>query len=413
MGSVLTQALPVIGGLLGSAILGPEVLAPALGLEAGGTAAGALGAGLGSTIGGLAGGEKPLQALEGGAISGGTDALAQGLTNNWSSLFGGGNAAGTAAGATTSPSTATPTATPASAPSAAGGVGGSLTGAAGTAAPASVPLSSPDVTLSGGGTNLSTGSVGSGVSDGGGASSGGGSWLSRNVTDPISNLFNGSSGANAGPSYSVNAPIGQQVAADVASAPSTPIQTIQAAAPGAASGGGGGASSGGGIGSFLGKNANWLLPAAGLGYEALSQTPPKGTNALTSEANQLAGQGQQLQSYLNTGTLPPGAQNSLNQAAQQAEAAIRSQYAARGMSGSSAEAQDLANVAQTTAAQGQQLAMQLLQQGVTETNLSSELYTQLMQQQMQQDQQLSGAITNFATAAAGGGGGNTFKIVGA
>lgn len=159
------------------------------------------------------------------------------------------------------------------------------------------------------------------------------------------------------------------------------------------------------LGSFLSNNANILLPAAGLGYQAIqgNQTP-KGQNQIQGQAAQLNSQGQQLQGYLQNGTLPPGVQQSLTQAADQAKAAIRSQYAARGMSGSSAEAQDLANVDQQVQSQGTNIAMQLLQQGVQETGMSSQLYNTIMNANLQQDQNLGGAISNFASSVAGGGG---------
>lgn len=331
--------------------------------------------------------------------------IGQGISN----LFGGGNAAGTSAGATTAGSSSTPTATPTATPSAGAATGGTLPGAAGASAPASVPLSSPDVTLSGGGgTNLSTGGANVGTPSIDNVSAG-------SIGTPsggIDNILNGGSSVKlptgSGASGGGGSNSGGFLSNLFGGGSSTPnVGNVLGVS-------GGGSSSGSGIGGFLGRNAGALIPAATLGYEALTQTPPKGTNQLTDEANQLSAQGNQLQSYLNSGTLPPGAQNSLNQAAQQAQAAIRSQYAARGMSGSSAEAQDLANVAQQTAAQGQQLAMNLLQQGVSETNLSSQLYQTLMKDQMEGDASLGSAITNFATAAAGGApGGGTFKIVGA
>jgi hypothetical protein len=157
-------------------------------------------------------------------------------------------------------------------------------------------------------------------------------------------------------------------------------------------------------GSFLKGNASWLLPAGTLGYDALKSTQGLGNipgyNQLNTEAGQLASQGSQLQGYLQTGTLPPGVSQSLNQAATAATASIKSQYAARGMSGSSAEAADLANVQNTVAGQGAQIALQLLNTGVNESNLSSELYGKIMQANITQDNQLGTALTAFASAAA-------------
>ena len=65
-------------------------------------------------------------------------------------------------------------------------------------------------------------------------------------------------------------------------------------------------------------NPSTLLTAAGLGYNILAgnkQTP--NLQAVTNAANAQAGQGAQLQSYLNNGTLPPGLQARLTDLAQQ------------------------------------------------------------------------------------------------
>jgi hypothetical protein len=159
-----------------------------------------------------------------------------------------------------------------------------------------------------------------------------------------------------------------------------------------------------GVGHFLGNNASWLLPAGVLGYDFLKSSEGLGNipgyNQLNSEAQSLAQQGTQLQSYLQTGTLPPGVSQSLQQAATAAQATIRSQYAARGMSGSSAEATDLENVQNQIAGQGAQIAMQLLDTGISESNLSSQLYASIMNANLQQDQLLGNALTTFASAAA-------------
>jgi hypothetical protein len=78
------------------------------------------------------------------------------------------------------------------------------------------------------------------------------------------------------------------------------------------------------------------------------------------------------------------------------------------MSGSSAEAQDLANAQQVAQTQGTSIAMNLLNTGIQESQLSSQLYTQIMNEALQQDQQLGSAIGSFASALAGGG--NTISL---
>jgi hypothetical protein len=162
--------------------------------------------------------------------------------------------------------------------------------------------------------------------------------------------------------------------------------------------------SGSGLGGGFGSTLKSLAPVAALGGIGLDllkgSTPVAGQAALSSEASQLSAQGQQLQSYLQSGTLPAGVQQSITQAANQAKAAIRSRYAQTG-GDTSAMQQDLSNIDQTAATQGANIAMNLLQQGVNETQLSSQLYGQLMNVALQQNAQLGQAIGNFAISAAG------------
>lgn len=158
------------------------------------------------------------------------------------------------------------------------------------------------------------------------------------------------------------------------------------------------------VGQALTNNGGWLAPAAGLGLAAIrSETSglpsSSGTaQALQGQANTLNANSATLESYLQTGTLPTGVQNSIHSATQSAKAAVRSQYASRGMSGSSAEAQDLAAIDTNASSQGANIAMQLLQTGVTEAGLANQIYGQLLQATTAQDQQLSSAIGNFASS---------------
>jgi len=158
-----------------------------------------------------------------------------------------------------------------------------------------------------------------------------------------------------------------------------------------------------GAGDVLASNPALTLGALGLGASALtSQQQPKGYNQLSGEANQLASQGAQLQQSLN-GALPAGAQSALNQASNSAKARIRSQYAASGLSGSTMEAQALAGVDETVAAQGFQMADQLYQQGVQESGMAANLYQQIMNVNAQSNAALSSSIGNFSAALAGAG----------
>jgi hypothetical protein len=143
-----------------------------------------------------------------------------------------------------------------------------------------------------------------------------------------------------------------------------------------------------------------------------NQQTIKGENQIKQIAGQEQAQGSLLQNYLTTGTLPPGLQAGLDQASKAAEASIRSSYAARGMSGSSAEQQDLQNLSETVQGQGAQMALQLLQTGINETGMASSLYNSIINETLGKDQQLGSAISSFASAAAGGSGaGGKFQIV--
>ena len=167
--------------------------------------------------------------------------------------------------------------------------------------------------------------------------------------------------------------------------------------------------SSGGIGGILGDlgitKANALpaaIAAGGLLYDTSRSQNIPGLTQLQSEANQFAAQGNQLQSYLQSGTLPTGVQSSIDEASQAAEAEIRSQYAAMGLSGSSMEAQALASVKENTAAQGASIAATLLSQGVNESQIASQLYGDLLTFNQQQNTATGSAISSLAEALAGG-----------
>lgn len=199
--------------------------------------------------------------------------------------------------------------------------------------------------------------------------------------------------------------------------PSNPSYGSSVATSGSGSGGlfggGGGDASGNSIKNLfndpsldhlttaLGNNANWLIPGAGLGYLAIKGSQPyPGQQQMTKAADSLAAQGASLQQYLQTGTLPPGVQNSVTTASQSAKAAIRSRYASMGGNTSAME-QDLANVDRMASSEGSKIAIQLLQAGVNETQLSEQIYSQLLNLAVNQDANLGKAIGQFSMAAAG------------
>lgn len=397
----------VVGSTLGDAIVGASV-GGAVGSGEAALSGGSIlkgfesGAVQGAVTYGLGG------LLETSSVAGLTPSLAQGISGAAGGALGNavvgrdpasgaliGGAEGAALGAL-SPSNTTPTAaTP-----------GGVTSAAASAAPGSVPAPTPDVTgpdvLQGDLTSTPLpGSVGSGAASG----------TPSNV-----------SGVNTAPATPQVSPLQMSplAAAPTASSALAPAAaaTLPPAAGATPSAASGAPAAGGGETSFakfldnpsfssgldvLKENPMQALNVATLGYGLMKgQQNPPGYGQIQGEASQLAKQSGQLESYLSSGQLPPGIQNSINAAGEAAAASIRSRYAAQGMSGSSAESQDLANVQTAMAGQAANIAMQLYQQGVAESQVSTQLYEVLMQTAMQQDAELANAVGNFAFAMAGG-----------
>jgi hypothetical protein len=232
------------------------------------------------------------------------------------------------------------------------------------------------------------------------------------------------------------------------------------------SGGGGGGSSGGfgQLGSDLSAGnygaaasdvasglggAKTLLPLGLIGMQSLMQpsltSPQSDSNQIQSLANQLQSitpqtqniatqaqsnansiiqQGQGLIQPISTGVLPSGWSSQVSTALNDAITSTKSKFAAMGMSGSTMENSEIANLQQQSQIQSAQLAQNLANTGLQELqsgnqytttglnaltaqgNLSTSaasLYQQLLNSSLQQDQALQNSITNFASAAAGGG----------
>lgn len=412
-------------GAIGSAVTGGDILK---------------GAEFGGLTGGLTGGFAP--ALEGatglpagvsGALVGaGSGALAGEVT-------GGNPLVGALEGGLGGFLGSRPGATPGQVKSASPTPGGTPGSAAATAAPVGAGAVSPDITTSaaggfGGGSasqfsqDFAESARGSIPADFGSQfskdfvpsldltkSAGGGSpaQFSQDFSSPSSGGITPSSALSAAnPIASPSADVASNVVpfpGGGGTAPSgatlAPAQAIAAGvSPAAATGGGIVSGLETGIGNFassLTKNPGALIAGGGLALDFLKgNQKPAGYDQLQSQADAAASQGAAMQNYLATGTLPPGLQASLDAAHEDAASTIRSQYAARGMSGSSAEAQDLQKLAATTVGQGGNIAMQLFQQGFADTQMSEQIYSQLMQVTMQQDQQFSQAVGNLASAFA-------------
>ena len=165
------------------------------------------------------------------------------------------------------------------------------------------------------------------------------------------------------------------------------------------------ASGGFSLGGLLPKNplslAGPAVAGGGLLYDVLKgNQKPANYGALEAQAGQANQQAGQLEGYLTSGQLPAGVQASLDAAKQSAIAAVKGQYANRGMSGSSAEQQDLAGIEEQVASQGATIAQNLYNTGLSQAQLSDQIYAELMQAMVQQDQQMSTAVGNFAGSLA-------------
>lgn len=406
---------PLWEGALGGAVTGGAIggFGPAIGAATGlGTTAGdVLAGGAGGALGAELTHQNPLEGAAFGALAGGV--------TGFTTPSGGGGAA-PAGGPSAAPGGLSPSvsAPPPASVATGADVGGvpsaiaaptvdatltqpsfpTLTGGTGT-----VALSSPsDITAPTSAASAQLpGDVGTGAAG------------ATNVGVPSTlSLTSGTVGAGgdvgaAGPAdlSSVAGPVPFDTTASVPSATAAPTVTgpVSAFDPGITlNAPAAGAASTGGVGGFL-KEAAPFLPLAGLALDALNKPKTPYSGILGSEAGALSQQGAQLRGYLENGTLPPGEQEALNAQAAGADASIASEYASRGMTASSAEAQDQQAVQERKVAAQAQIATQLFAQGVQETNAGDQLYVQLMQEQINQDNQLNQAFGNFATALAGMG----------
>lgn len=165
-----------------------------------------------------------------------------------------------------------------------------------------------------------------------------------------------------------------------------------------------------------------LVAGAGLVNNLMNRNQPipgekqvhQAAGSLTATAGAQANKGMELESFINSGQLPPGLADGLKTATAAAEASIKSQYASRSQSGSSAEAQDIQAAHDRAMNSAAQIALQLLQQGssmvgqaVNTESLAANIYDSIMRNALAQDDALGKSIGNFAAALAGSGGGNS------
>jgi hypothetical protein len=177
-----------------------------------------------------------------------------------------------------------------------------------------------------------------------------------------------------------------------------------------------------GASNSLTKNPLGIAAATGgLGLSLLrgNQTDPN-QQALQNEAPGLAAQGaaltqsgQQLQTYLTSGTLPPALQSQVSSAVAAEKARIIQNHASNGEntnpSQNSALAQELSQADINGINLGGQLEQQLftagtqlLNTGLNETGLSTQLYETLAKMDQTNNNQLMASIASMAAALGGG-----------
>jgi len=162
----------------------------------------------------------------------------------------------------------------------------------------------------------------------------------------------------------------------------------------------------GAMDSIMKNPVGTALAGGGLAYSMMQgqQKSPE-MEAMAASAAGLNEQGKQLMSYLQSGTLPPGLQTAVSNATASMKARIISNHARNGQSTNpsqnSALAQELNQVDLNSVALIAQQGQQLLQSGMTATNMSTQLYGMLENMNRQSSQRMGQAIANFAAALSG------------
>jgi hypothetical protein len=174
------------------------------------------------------------------------------------------------------------------------------------------------------------------------------------------------------------------------------------------SGGGGG----GLVDSLVGQvTKNPLGTAAagvGLGMNLLQGNK---TDPALAQEKQLAqtaqDQAAKMQSYLSTGTLPPGLQSAVDQAVAARKASIIQNHAQQGQSTdptqNSALAQELSNIDLQATSEIAKIATGLYTQGVQMFQIDADLLNKIYNADMAQNKLVGDALTNFAKALAPSG----------
>lgn len=149
------------------------------------------------------------------------------------------------------------------------------------------------------------------------------------------------------------------------------------------------------------KDAIGALPVA-LSVLKSNQTPAaeKQLQALAGNAESQQGINQNLANTAIEGNLPGGAEIGIQQALAAAQAQIRASYATMHLTGSSAEAQDLAAAEQRAQSQrfeiGQQMAQTGLSQATANGGMAANLYKAILDQDTARGTELSDALSKYA-----------------
>ena len=179
---------------------------------------------------------------------------------------------------------------------------------------------------------------------------------------------------------------------------------------GAVGGGGGAAAEAAGNNGILGTglDAKELIGAGLLGAGLLtSGSGGGGSNKealgdLAKQSGELANRLGNIASAGFAGDIGGRGLNSIQRMVRRAQAAIRQRYAAMGMSGSTAEMQDLNAAAESGVDLQFEIGQKMASTGLTAiaalTGQSASIYTQLLNAQLQKNTALGNAVANFAAA---------------
>ncbi len=131
---------------------------------------------------------------------------------------------------------------------------------------------------------------------------------------------------------------------------------------------------------------------------------PSAGTALQGQAADAASEARTLTAYQQSGTLPAGLQSVVDMNTNAGLAKVRSSYAQLGLSGSTMEAQALAQVKEGASAQTAEIASQLAQEGAQYAGLAGSETSNVLRAQLDQQGQFTQALSLFARGLAGGGG---------